>query len=51
MSCDINMYLLLMALPVLVQGQFTFTTHKGAIIITGYTGAGGKVLIPDETNR
>ena len=39
--------LLLLTLPVVVQAQFTYTTNKGAITITGYTGPGGAVLIPD----
>ena len=42
--------LLLLALPAVVQAQFTFTTNNGAITITGYTGPGGAVTIPDTTN-
>ncbi len=42
--------LLLLALPALVQAQFTFTTNNGAIAITGYTGPGGDVTIPSWTN-
>jgi hypothetical protein len=42
--------LLLLALPVLVQAQFTFATNNGAITITGYTGSGGSVVIPNTTN-
>ena len=42
--------LLLMLLPAVVQAQFTFTTNNGAITITGYTGPGGTVIIPDTTN-
>ena len=42
--------LLLLALPAEVQAQFTFTTNSGAIAITGYTGPGGDVTIPSETN-
>ena len=41
---------LLLALPVVVNAQFTFTTNNGALTITGYTGAGGDVTIPDTTN-
>ena len=41
---------LLLALPAVVQAQFTFTTNGGAITITGYTGSGGAVVIPSETN-
>ncbi|HEY5041784.1 MAG TPA: leucine-rich repeat domain-containing protein [Verrucomicrobiae bacterium] len=37
-------------LPAVAQGQFTFTTNNGAITITGYTGFGGDVVIPDSTN-
>lgn len=29
-----------LALPALIQAQFTFTTNNGAITITGYTGGG-----------
>ena len=42
--------LLLLALPAVVQAQFTFTTNNGAITITGYTGPGGAVTIPSTTN-
>ena len=42
--------LLLLAAPARVQAQFTFTTNNGAITITGYTGPGGAVTIPDNTN-
>jgi hypothetical protein len=35
--------MLLLAFPVAVQAQFTFTTNSGAITITGYTGPGGAV--------
>src|ERR1035437_6595132 len=42
--------LLLLTLPAVVQAQFTFTTNNGAITITGYTGPGGAVIIPDTTN-
>lgn len=34
----------------MVQAQFTFTTNNGAITITGYTGSGGAVTIPDTIN-
>jgi hypothetical protein len=40
----------LLALPVAVEAQFTFTTNNGAITITRYTGPGGAVVIPGETN-
>jgi BspA type Leucine rich repeat region (6 copies) len=40
-----------LALPALVQAQFTFTTNNGAITITGYnTAAGLNVVIPAATN-
>ena len=42
--------LFLLALPVVVQAQFTYTTNNGAITITGYTGSGGAVVIPSTTN-
>jgi hypothetical protein len=42
--------LLLLAPPTVVQAQFTFTTNNGSITITGYTGPGGDVTIPDTTN-
>lgn len=42
--------LLLLALPLCVRAQFTFTTNNGAITITGYTGSGGNVTIPSATN-
>ncbi len=39
-----------LALPAAVQAQFTFVTNNGAITITGYTGSGGTVVIPDTIN-
>jgi len=36
--------------PVALQAQFTFATNNGALTITGYTGPGGAVTIPDTTN-
>ncbi len=44
------MLLLLLALPGVVQAQFTFTTNNGAITITGYTGTAGAVKIPAKIN-
>jgi hypothetical protein len=42
---------LMLALPAAVQAQFTFTTNAdNTITITGYTGSGGAVTIPDTTN-
>jgi hypothetical protein len=42
--------LLLLMLPAMVQAQFIFTTNNGTITITGYTGSGGAVTIPDTSN-
>ena len=42
--------LLLLALPAVMQAQFTFTTNNGTITITKYTGSAGAVVIPDTTN-
>lgn len=39
--------LLLLMLPAAVQAQFNYTTNEGTITITGYTGPGGEVTIPD----
>jgi hypothetical protein len=41
---------LLLTLPVVARAQFTFTTNNETILITGYTGLGGNVTIPDATN-
>ena len=38
--------LLLVTLPTVVQGQFTYFTNNWDIIITGYSGPGGAVAIP-----
>ena len=42
--------LLLLLLPAAVQAQFNYTTNKGTITITQYTGPGGDVTIPDTIN-
>jgi hypothetical protein len=42
--------LLLLPLPAAVQAQFTFTTNNDTITITGYSGPGGAVTIPDTIN-
>jgi hypothetical protein len=42
--------LLVLALPAVVQAQFNYTTDNGTITITGYTGPGGAVAIPDTIN-
>jgi hypothetical protein len=41
---------LVLLLPVAGRAQFTLLTNSGAITITGYTGAGGAVIIPAATN-
>ncbi len=42
---------LLLALPLLAQAQYTFTTNNdGTLNIAQYTGPGGTVVIPDMTN-
>jgi hypothetical protein len=40
--------LLLVTLPSVVQAQFTYETNNGTITITGYTGTGGEVSIPES---
>jgi hypothetical protein len=44
--------LALLALPVAIQAQFSYVTNSDAvsITITGYTGPGGAVVIPDTIN-
>jgi hypothetical protein len=37
-------------LPLSAQAQYTYTTNSGAITITGYSGPGGTVTIPDTIN-
>jgi hypothetical protein len=39
--------LLLLALPAVVQAQFNYVITNGTITITGYTGPGGAVTIPN----
>jgi prepilin-type N-terminal cleavage/methylation domain-containing protein/prepilin-type processing-associated H-X9-DG protein len=49
----VPIYLLAAALltpSAVVQSQFTYSTNQGTIIITGYTGSGGDVTIPDSIN-
>ena len=41
---------LLALLPLVGQGQFTFTTNNGVITITGYTGTDSVLVIPSTTN-
>ena len=47
-----NIFLLgaMMVLPAAAHAQFTFITNNGAITITGYTGPGRAVTIPDTIN-
>jgi hypothetical protein len=45
-----KMICLFLLLPAVVQAQFNYITNGGNIIITGYTGSGGAVVIPDMTN-
>jgi hypothetical protein len=40
----------LVLLPSSVLAQFAFFTNSGSITITGYSGPGGAVVIPGETN-
>ncbi len=42
--------LFLLILPVAVRAQFTYTTNGSSVTITGYTGPGGVVVIPNSTN-
>jgi hypothetical protein len=37
-------------LPVIVRAQFIYVTNNGAITITGYTGSGGTLVIPNTIN-
>ncbi|MGC9944112.1 MAG: leucine-rich repeat domain-containing protein [Verrucomicrobiota bacterium] len=42
---------MLLALPIAVQAQYTFTTNSdGSLNISAYTGSGGAVVIPATTN-
>ncbi len=45
-----KMICLFLLLPAVVQAQFNYITNNGSIIITGYTGSGGAVVIPATTN-
>ncbi len=46
-DCAAKLLALLLTLPATVQAQFNYTTNNGTITITGYTGSGGAVTIPD----
>jgi hypothetical protein len=39
--------LFLLLLPGVTHAQFTYVTNAGTITITGYTGPGGSVVVPD----
>jgi len=39
--------MVILLLPAVGLAQFTYTTNNGTITITGYTGSGGTVIIPD----
>src|SRR5258708_15303861 len=49
-ACALRLMLLLLTLPAVVQAQFNYTTNNGTITITGYTGPGGAVVIPETIN-
>ena len=42
--------LLLLLVPGTAGAQFNFTTNKGAITITGYSGPGGALVVPNDIN-
>jgi len=42
---------LLMGVTATVQAQFRYTTSGGTVTITGYTGPGGDVVIPDTIDE
>ena len=41
---------LLLMLPAVARAQFDYTTNNGTLTVTGYTGPGGAVAIPDTIN-
>ncbi len=43
-------FLCILAMPLPANAQYNYTTNGNTIAITGYTGAGGVVTIPDTTN-
>lgn len=43
--------LVLLTLPTVVQAQFAYEFTNNTIIITGYSGPGGAVVIPSEVNN
>ena len=47
----VSLCLLMLVIPLATQADdYTYTTNKGAITITGYTGTGGAVTVPDAIN-
>src|SRR5512144_527639 len=50
LTCRTACALFLLLLPATGQAQFNHTTNNGTITITGYTGPGGAVTIPDTIN-
>ena len=49
-SLKVLLRLLLLALPAVVQAQFTYTNNNGTLTITGYDGPAGAVSIPAAVN-
>jgi hypothetical protein len=49
-ACKASLLTLLLLVPPIGQAQFTYITNNGSITITGYTGSGGVVIIPDTIN-
>jgi len=49
LSALITAFILMLVAPYVVRAQFAFTTNNGTITITGYTGPGGNVTIPEST--
>ncbi|MCC6820675.1 MAG: leucine-rich repeat protein [Verrucomicrobia subdivision 3 bacterium] len=43
-------FLLLLTLPAVLQAQYTYTTNRGTITITGYIRVGGAVTISNTIN-
>jgi hypothetical protein len=42
--------LFLLALPFIVQAQFTYVINSGVVTITSYTGTAGAAVVPNTTN-
>jgi hypothetical protein len=41
--------MLVMAAPAAAEAQFTYTSDGSGLILTGYTGSGGLVVIPSAS--